>query len=127
MENKILLHILDYFFIIFHTLWTLFNMVGWIWEKTRPLHLFTVSATALSWFVLGYFYGWGYCLCTDWHWQIRESLGKMPKSNSFIHFVIIENFGFKISPEIIDLTVLLTFIFLLLMSVILNLRDRKFR
>ncbi|MGZ8511472.1 MAG: DUF2784 family protein, partial [Chitinophagaceae bacterium] len=56
---------LNIFFFVFHTVFTLFNMVGWIFPRTRKLHLITLSITAFSWFVLGIWYGWGYCACTD--------------------------------------------------------------
>ena len=59
--------ILNGLFFVFHTAWIAFNCVGWIWRRTRPWQLATVSLTALSWFGLGVWYGWGYCPCTDWH------------------------------------------------------------
>src|SRR5262249_8135894 len=64
-----MLDVLDKAFLVFHTALVLFNMFGWAWRRTRVLHLVTLGATAFSWFVLGAFYGWGYCLCTDWHFQ----------------------------------------------------------
>ena len=67
--------ILNGLFFVFHTAWIAFNCVGWIWRRTRPWQLATVSLTALSWFGLGVWYGWGYCPCTDWHWQVRARLG----------------------------------------------------
>ena len=44
---------LDILFFAFHTAWILFNYVGWIWRRTRPWQLATVSLTALSWIGLG--------------------------------------------------------------------------
>jgi len=123
MENKALYIFLDYFFIVFHSAWTIFNLLGWLWQRTRKLHLVTTLLTAISWFVLGYFYGWGYCLCTDWHWHVREHLGKLPKSNSFIDFVIVETSGFSIPPDVMDIAILIIFIFLLAMSISLNIKD----
>ncbi len=79
---------LNIFFFVFHTVWTLFNMTGWMFRPTRRLHLVTLTLTALSWFVLGIWYGWGYCLCTDWHWQVRRELGFRDESNSYIHFLV---------------------------------------
>ena len=52
---------LNIFFFVFHTVFTLFNMGGWAFPKTRKLHLITLSLTAFSWFILGIWYGWGFC------------------------------------------------------------------
>ncbi|HCN84632.1 MAG TPA: DUF2784 domain-containing protein, partial [Sphingobacteriaceae bacterium] len=84
---------LNIFFFVFHTLFTVFNVVGWIFPKTRRLHLITMSLTAFSWFILGIWYGWGYCFCTDWHWDVREKLGYHDRSNSYIHFLILKLTG----------------------------------
>ena len=62
-------------FFVVHTAWIVFTCVGWIWKRTRPWQLMTVALSALSWFGLGVWYGWGYCPCTDWHWQVRTRLG----------------------------------------------------
>ena len=50
--------------------------------------LFTLLATAASWFVMGIWYGIGYCLCTDWHWQVRQQLGYQDDSPTYIHLMI---------------------------------------
>lgn len=42
--------------------------------------------TAASWFVLGIWYGWGYCPLTDWHWGLKEKLGEKNLPNSFIKY-----------------------------------------
>jgi len=79
-------HFLNYFFFLFHTLFTLFNMFAWIPRRTRKWNLVTLLLTAFSWFVVGIWYGWGYCFCTDWHWAVREKLGYRDQENSYIHF-----------------------------------------
>src|SRR5262245_19219310 len=59
-----MLHILNVGFLVLHATWVLFVCLGWIWKRTRRWHLAAVTLTALSWFGLGIWYGWGYCLCT---------------------------------------------------------------
>ena len=59
--------LLDWLLFSVHTALVLFNMFGWIWKRTRVAHLITLGLTAFSWFALGAIYGWGYCLCTDYH------------------------------------------------------------
>ncbi|MEO5906489.1 MAG: DUF2784 family protein, partial [Saprospiraceae bacterium] len=63
--------LLDYFFFFFHTSLILFNCFGWIFPKLRRWNLITLLLTAFSWFVLGIWFGLGYCVCTDWHWAVR--------------------------------------------------------
>ncbi|MBA4054816.1 MAG: DUF2784 domain-containing protein, partial [Marivirga sp.] len=86
MNNFTLYQIADYFFIVFHVGLIFFNLFGWIHIKLRKWNLITLSLTALSWFALGIFYGFGYCFLTDWHWNVREKLGQPIHSNSYIHF-----------------------------------------
>ena len=52
---------LNFFFYIFHTALILFNCFGWIVPKFSRWHLASLLLTAFSWFVLGIWYGWGYC------------------------------------------------------------------
>ncbi|MBT3271653.1 MAG: DUF2784 family protein, partial [Spirochaetales bacterium] len=54
---------------MFHSCVIIFNLTGWIWRKTRIPHLILIGLTAFSWFVLGIWYGFGYCPSTDWHWR----------------------------------------------------------
>ncbi|MFH2096218.1 MAG: DUF2784 domain-containing protein [Bacteroidota bacterium] len=113
----------DIFFILFHSLFTVFNMLGWIWKKTRKYHLITIGLTALSWFVLGIWYGWGYCFCTDWHWKIRDMLGKPIRSHSYIHFLIKEITGADLNEKFVDYSVLVIFLLCVGLSILLAIRD----
>ncbi|MFH2144063.1 MAG: DUF2784 domain-containing protein [Bacteroidota bacterium] len=122
MLNHSIAVFLDYFFIFFHTVFTLFNIVGWIWKKTRIYHLITIGLTALSWFIAGIWYGWGYCFCTDWHWQIRFYLGKPIKSNSYIHFLIQELTGINLNEKFVDQVVLYVFLVCTILSIWLFVR-----
>jgi hypothetical protein len=117
------LQLLDYFFLVFHTVFTLFNMTGWMFRKTRRLHAATMSLTAASWFILGIWYGWGYCFCTDWHWQVRELLGRPIRTSSYIHFLITEITGLSPDPPLVDNVVLAVFLLCVVMAVTLNIRD----
>ena len=76
----------DVIFFILHIIIILFNLLGWLWKKTLRLHLIIILLTAISWFVLGIWYGLGYCFLTDWHWQIKAKLGETNLPNSFINY-----------------------------------------
>ncbi len=118
-----MLEFLDYFFLIFHTIFTLFNMTGWIWKKTRKIHLATITATAFSWFILGIWYGWGFCFCTDWHWKVRSALGRPITSDSYIHFLILDITGINLPPRLVDTATLAVFAACCVASIALNLKD----
>ena len=113
---------LDLFFFIFHTCLILFNLFGWIWPATRKLNLFTLSATAFSWVVLGIWYGFGYCPCTHWHWLVRRELGYFEMPNSYIKFLIDELTGLNFEAYTVDLWTGILFSCAFLISLYLNIR-----
>lgn len=117
---------LNIFFFLFHTVFTLFNVVGWMFAKTRKLHLITMALTAGSWFVLGIWYGWGYCFCTDWHWQVREALGYHDHSNSYIHFLILKVMGVDLNLDLVDTGTVIVFASSMIASLWVN-RTMLFR
>ena len=114
---------LNYFFFIFHTLLVIFILFGWIFTKTRKYHLAAILLTAFSWFILGIWYGWGYCICTDWHWRTRNILGHTDASDSYIHFLILNITGINFSFQLVDKVTLYLFLVCSALSVVLNLRD----
>ncbi len=118
-----MLKLLDTFFLVFHSVFTLFNMTGWAWTKTRKAHLATILVTAGSWFILGIWYGWGYCFCTDWHWQVRDAMGSPIRSDSYIHFLILEITGIDLPSHLVDTVTLAVFIGCAVLSIGLNLKD----
>jgi hypothetical protein len=111
-------------FFVFHTSWIAFNCLGWIWRCTRPWQLGTVSLTALSWFGLGPWFGWGYCPCTDWHWQVRARLGFIDPP-SYIQLLIREVTGIELGPKAADALAIVTLAVTALLGVTLSIRDRR--
>lgn len=118
---------LNIFFFVFHSVFTLFNIVGWAFPKTRKLHLITMLLTAASWFVLGIWYGWGYCVCTDWHWRVRESLDYHDRSNSYIHFLLLKLTGKNFDPQLVENLTLIIFLLCFILSLSLNIMDKRKR
>ena len=116
---------LNIFFFVFHTLFTLFNMVGWAFPKTRKLHLITLSLTAFSWFILGIWYGWGFCFCTQWHWVVRRKLGFADESNSYIHFLILKVTGINLSEKLVETTTLIILLLAISLSIWFNVKDHR--
>lgn len=118
---------LNIFFFVFHTVFTLFNMVGWIFPKTQKIHLITLSLTAFSWFVLGIWYGWGYCFCTDWHWAVRKQLGYDDHSRSYIHFLILKLTGANFNPQLVEHITLIVFLLSFALSIWFNIKNYSHR
>jgi len=81
-----------------------------------------ISLTALSWFGLGIWYGWGYCPSTDWHWQIRALLGYQDP-RSYVQLLIGELTGIDIDPDSANALALGTLIIVGVLTSFLNVRD----
>jgi hypothetical protein len=82
-----MLQALNIFFFAFHTVLVLFNTFGWIWKATRRWNLYALLATSFSWFVMGAWRGIGYCICTDWHMQVRRALGYHDTAQTYIQLM----------------------------------------
>jgi hypothetical protein len=122
---EVLLQFLNIFFFIFHTALTLFNLLGWIWRSTRFLNLISILLTFSSWFILGIWYGWGYCPCTDWHWEVRQELGYKIQTHSYIKFLFSTITGLEIPAFIIEMITVTGLIMAFLLSSFTNYRDMK--
>ena len=117
--------ILDILFVVLHSILTLFNLTGWIWEKTRRIHLITIGLTILSWFVLGIFYGWGYCPCTEWHWQVKYKLGETGLPYSYVKYYVDKLTGYSCDPLMVDATVVVLGLLAFALSCWFNWQDRR--
>lgn len=116
---------LDVFFVVFHGAIVLFNVTGWIWRRTRRLHLIVIGLTFLSWFGLGIFYGWGYCPSTDWHWDVKRALGETDLPNSYVKYYVDAVTGMSWDPGLVNAVVMGVALAALIASVVLNVRDRR--
>lgn len=118
---------LDVFFVIFHGAIVVFNVTGWIWRRTRRLHLLVISLTFLSWFGLGIFFGWGYCPSTDWHWDVKRQLGETDLPASYVKYYADALTGTSWDPLLVNTVVIVVALAALIASVVLNRRDRRRR
>jgi len=117
--------VLDKFFFIFHTVLIVFNLFGWVWAKTRRANLVVLLLTAGSWFLLGIWYGFGYCPSTDWHWQVRMELGHHDMPPSYLTFLIRSLTGFEVSKTLVDIFAVIFLFLALTASIWSNLHDRR--
>jgi hypothetical protein len=121
-------HVLDILFVIFHTSLTLFNMLGWIWKKTRPANLVTLAITGSSWLFLGLIVGMlGYCPLTDWHFTILYKLGKTDLPTSYVKYLVDRLTGLDVDQSLVDNATLYGFLAALAISLTLNIRDLRKR
>ncbi len=115
---------LDYFFLFLHTGLTLFNLLGWIWRRTRRWHLVSIVATWASWLGLGMLYGFGYCPCTDWHWQVKRAQGETDLPSSYIKYYLDRISGADWDAATVDIGVVVTATVVLGLSLWFAYRDR---
>jgi len=114
----------DNFFFTFHSMLIVFSLFGWMWKKTRRANLVALSLIACSWFVLGLWYGIGYCPCTDWHWQVRMKLGDFNMPNSYVKFLLDSITGLDLNARLVDIFTLTFFILALAASLFTNLQKK---
>lgn len=120
-----MLQALDFVLTTIHLIIILFNLSGWIWKRTRRLHLYVVLLTAFSWLGLGIWFGIGYCPITDWQWQVKEKLGEQNLPNSFIKYFIDRISGQNMDPSLIDTLTAVCFILAAILSFYVNFRHHK--
>lgn len=115
--------ILDIFFLLFHSSIVLFNLFGWICKRTLKLNLITLLLTGGSWFILGIFYGIGYCPLTDWHFQVLRKLGQYDLPTSYMKYIGDRITGLDFNANLVDTLTLICFLLALVISVTLNIRN----
>src|SRR5688500_16060744 len=115
-----MLHAVDVFFTILHLVIIGFNMFGWIWPATRRAHLVTILLTGASWFLLGIWFGIGYCPITDWQWQVKEKLGEKNLPSSFIKYFGDKLTGMDLDSSLVNSITLVTFLVALVLSCYFN-------
>jgi hypothetical protein len=117
-------HILDIFFVIFHTSLVLFNLFGWIWKRTRLLNLFLLALTGASWLFLGLIVGnLGYCPLTDWHFRVLSRMGETNIPVSDIKYLADRLTGLDFNIILVDKITLYSYLAALLLSTYFNIRD----
>jgi hypothetical protein len=117
-------HVLDIFFVVFHSILIIFNLFGWIWRVTRIYNLITLSLTGASWLILGLIFGTlGYCPLTDWHFGILIKLGKTNLPDSYIKYLADRVTGVNFNSSVIDQITLYTFLVALSLSLFFCIRD----
>lgn len=113
----------DIFITVFHTSLMVFNVLGWLFPTTRRLNLLTLLLTLGSWTFLGYWYGWGFCPLTDWHFNILEKLGYPNLPPSYLQFMLMRFFDWHITTCQADIITVGGLAVAFVGSVVVNLRS----
>jgi len=122
-----MLKLLDIFYTCIHLLIIGFNLFGWIWPKTRKLHVIVVIVTLLCWFGLGIWYGWGYCPVTEWQWDVKEKLGETNLPNSFVKYFADKITGKDFPPALVDRVTLISFLAAISITIYVNFMRKSFK
>jgi Protein of Unknown function (DUF2784) len=121
------LHVLDLLLTLFHFAIIAFNLFGCVWKATRKAHLICITITAGCWFILGIWFGIGYCPVTDWQWNIKEKLGETNLPGSFIKYYADKISGRDVNDSFIDVMTSGCFFLAAVLSVYVNFfKDRIF-
>jgi hypothetical protein len=120
-----MLQALNIFFFVFHTVIVLFNSLGWMWRATRRWNLITLAATAFSWFVMGFWRGVGYCLCTDWHMQVRRGLGIHDSAQTYVQLMVQILTGWVPPVQLTESVTAIVFAISVVASVTMNVVDAR--
>lgn len=122
MDHSILV-VLDWFFIIFHSLIIVFSLTGWLIKPARLAHVIVLFCITFSWLVLGINHGFGYCFLTEWHWNVKMKLGHYDMPSSYTKYLFTSLTGLDVNTRLIDWATVLGYIFSLLMALIVSLRS----
>jgi len=125
--GAVMLQFLDVLLFVIHCAVIGFNLTGWIWAYTRRWHLILVGLTVFSWLGMGMWYGLGYCVLTDWHWQIKRELGEVHLPNSCLVYLFNDIMGLGLGMDFIDMGAGISLATVVVLSVVLNFHDYKRR
>lgn len=114
---------LNIFFHFVHLGLISFNLLGWLWKKTRKMNLLCLFLTFFSWFGLGLIFGIGYCPITEWHWQVKLRLGEYDIPASYIKYLLDNTVGPVFDSHLVDILTFSFFLIALVFSIYLNRRD----
>lgn len=109
------LELLDFLFHFLHIFIIFWNLFGWMFQRFIILHFLSLNLVLFSWGFLGFFYGFGYCFLTDFHWRIKIQKGETNLPNSYIEY-ILQKFGFYFDSNYVDIFVLMITIIIYIIS-----------
>jgi hypothetical protein len=122
-----MLAIANILFYLGHTALIAFNVFGWIPKRTRRWNLATLLLTLTSWAIMGLWYGMGYCICTDLHWQVRRAMGIDETADSYLVLLIRNLSGWNPPVALVNSVAGCVLAVSLVCSVWVNVKDMRRR
>ena len=100
--NWLLLHAANLALHALHLGVIVFFLGGWLYGPTHPYQLALGGLILLSWFGLGVWKGFGYCLITDLQWKVRRLLGSEPPTEYYVKYIIDTVTGGDAKPSMVN-------------------------
>jgi hypothetical protein len=122
-----MLVLFDILLTIVHLAIVFFNLFGWIPKQTRKAHFISIVLTAASWFLLGIWFGMGYCPFTEWQWNVKEQLGEKDLPPNFIEYMAEKLTGYDFSYAFVNKVIAISFTIAALLSVYVNFIRQRIR
>jgi len=116
-----LYRIVNALFHVIHLAIIFFVMFAWLFPALRLAHLVLILLTLGSWFILGRWFGRGYCPVSDWHWKAKAALGEQRPGGTYIHTVLQQLSGRDLNAGTVDKVVVMVTFALAAISLALNL------
>ncbi len=123
MEINLFYKILNIILECIHIILILWILIGWSIKKIRIFHFITINIILFFWFIVGFFYGFGYCPLTDYHWKIKSILGEKNLPYSYISYLLYK-FNIYINESIVDIFVLTITITIYIVSFFLIIKNK---
>ena len=79
-----------------------FFLVGWLLPSLLLWHFLLSLSILFSWLVLGYFFGFGYCLITDLQWRLKASMGEQPETPYYVKYMLNRCGGAHVPAHLSD-------------------------
>ena len=111
---------LDILLTFVHLAIIMFNLFGWIPKATRKAHFISIVLTAASWFILGIWFGTGYCPFTDWQWKVKAKLGEQNLPANFIEYFAEKITGHDLPTSLVNTVIIVCFGLAAFLSVYVN-------
>ncbi len=114
-----MLKIIDVGFHLVHLSIIFFFLFGWLFETTQLAHFILSLFILLSWFGLGFIFGFGYCLVTDLQWRIKRRLNREPSAKLYIKYMLDKMMGWNSNPSVVNRVTIYVFFGIFSLSTIL--------
>ncbi|MCA1901621.1 MAG: DUF2784 domain-containing protein [Candidatus Hydrogenedens sp.] len=119
------LKIADVLLTVIHLIFIVFILFGWIPIKLRKVHYISMWIVFISWFLLGLYFGLGYCPLTDLHWKIKIKLNEVNLPYSFIKYILDRITKNDFDETMINYVTVVVFIFIFILSTYFFIKDKR--